>query len=231
MDKNRLRFALSDGGVKHKYLARMLKSLGYEAIFAEEDEVKDGYIYITPKLKNAANFKHCAIEYLKRDDFKQSNGILTAEAALQVAMENTDFALCSCRALVAGSGAIAFPLAYRLKSLGAFVTLTARNHAALEKARLDGIQALDLSFAGGEYDIIFNTIPALVFDKPTLNAFNKNTLIIDLASLPGGVDKAAAEELGIAFIPALALPGKYMPRTAAKVILASVQNAIKEMTL
>ena len=233
MNKNKLCFAVCEGGSKHKYLAQMLRDHGYDVVFTEENDVREDNIYITPKLKDPANFKasHKVIQYLNRQDFKEANGILTAESALQVAMENTDFSLSGCKALVAGSGAIAIPLARKLKDLGAFVTLAARNTVALEKARLQGIYATELCFAGGEFDIIFNTIPALVFDRHILENLNKNTLIIDLASLPGGIDKIVAAEFGINVIPALALPGKYMPKTAAKVIFASVQNAIKEMTL
>lgn len=234
MNKISPRFALSAGGAKHEYLAQTLKSSGYEVVFTSEDEVKNDFIYITPRLQNPKDFYDKgskAIEYLYREDFKKSNGILTAEAAIQVAMENTDFAIAGCRALVSGSGAIAFPLARGLKALGATVTLAARNQAALEKARLEGFCTTELCFAGGEYDLVFNTVPAPVFDRVMLEGMGKNTLIIDLASLGGGVDKIAAAELGISVIPALALPGKYMPKTSAKVIFASVQNAIKEMIL
>ena len=226
--------ALSEGGRKHEYLAEMLQRDGYAVNITDEEKARGADFYIIPKLKNARSFDNCStkvIEYLTLEDFKSANGILTAEAAIAVAMENTDFALSGCKALVTGSGAIALPLALRLKALGAFVTVAARNTAKLEQLRMEGIFAVDLCFAGGEYDIVFNTVPALVFDQKMLSAINPDALLIDLASLPGGVDKTAAEELGIRVIPALALPGKHMPKSAAKVIHNSVIKAIKEMTL
>lgn len=231
MNKNQPVFALSEGGKKHEYLAAMLKNDGYDAKIMDESGAKDAHFYITPKLKDKQIIdgkQTKVIEYLTRQDFKSANGILTAEAAIAVAMENTDFSLAGCRALVVGSGAIALPLARRLKALGAFVTVSARNTALLETLRLEGITAIELCFACGEYDIIFNTVPALVFDRKTLESIDSNALIIDLASLPGGVDKISAAELGIKVIPALALPGKYMPLTAARIIYTSVRNAIKE---
>lgn len=234
MTKKQPVIALSDGGKKHEYLAEMLKGNGYAVEITDEDKARGADLYITPKLKNTHAFEGSptkVIEYLALGDFKAANGILTAEAALAVAMEHTDFALAGCRALVTGSGAIALPLARRLKALGAFVTVGARNTALLEQLRSEGICAVELCFAGGEYDVIFNTVPALIFDRKMLSTINRDTLIIDLASLPGGVDKAAAEELGISVISALALPGKYMPKTAARVIYTSVLNQIKEEIL
>ena len=44
---------------------------------------------------------------------------------------------------------------------------------------------------------------------------NKNTLIIDVASKPGGVDFEYAKRNGYKVIHALGIPGKIAPRTAA----------------
>jgi hypothetical protein len=68
-------------------------------------------------------------------------------------------------------------------------------------------------------------------EEAALNALSGGAVIIDLASLPGGVDKECAEKLGISVIHALALPGKYMPETSAKIIRACVRSFIKERIL
>lgn len=65
----------------------------------------------------------------------------------------------------------------------------------------------------GDYDVIFNTVPSLLFDRPALKALDKGTLLIDLASRPGGVDFNAAAELQIKTIWALSLPAA-LPRRA-----------------
>ena len=64
------------------------------------------------------------------------------------------------------------------------------------------------------FDIAFNTIPRLIFDRELLMNTDTNTLIIDLASLPGGVDFDTAEKLGIYAVRALSLPGKCAPKTS-----------------
>ena len=53
-------------------------------------------------------------------------------------------------------------------------------------------------------------------------------LIIDLASLPGGIDFAAAEELGLHAEHALALPGRCAPQTAGALIAQTVLTILEE---
>ena len=79
-----------------------------------------------------------------------------------------------------------------------------------------------------DFDIVINTAPVLSFDKETLFHLKKTCLLIDLASRPGGVDFAAAKDVGIRTIWATGLPGKTAPQSAAKVIRKSVENAIRE---
>jgi len=77
-------------------------------------------------------------------------------------------------------------------------------------------------------DIVFNTVPAMVLDRDLLFKLNKEALIIDLASKPGGVDFLAAEELGIKTIHALGLPGKTAPVSAARIIKDTIYNILEE---
>lgn len=53
-------------------------------------------------------------------------------------------------------------------------------------------------------------------------------LIIDLASLPGGTDFAAAEELGLHAEHALALPAAVLPQTAGALIAQTVLTILEE---
>ena len=75
-------------------------------------------------------------------------------------------------------------------------------------------------------DIVFNTIPYKILDKSTLILMSKETLIIDLASAPGGVDYEVAEKLGIKAILASALPGKVAPDSASDYIKEFVYRKI-----
>ncbi|MBO7276106.1 MAG: hypothetical protein J6V15_07035 [Clostridia bacterium] len=234
MNKRKLIFAVSPGGAKHEILAKLLVRDGYETRICEEEDALGADYYITPKAKDRAKLISrgiTPIEYLGRQDFKECNGILTAEAAIAEAIAHTPFALAGSRVLVTGSGCIAMPLSARLRDMGAAVTLCARSAAARTRARLMGFAAVDICFLGGEYELVFNTVPHRIFDEAALSALWGGAVIIDLASLPGGVDEECAEKLGISVIHALALPGKYMPETSAKIIRACVRSFIKERVL
>ena len=61
--------------------------------------------------------------------------------------------------------------------------------------------------------------------QDVLAAFKKDTVIIELASLPGGVDLREAARLGIHVITAPGLPGKYAPKTAGNIITDCVAEA------
>ena len=76
-------------------------------------------------------------------------------------------------------------------------------------------------------NIIFNTIPSVILDEKKLKLIDKDSLIIELASSPGGVDKNAIKSLNINYELALALPGKVAPYSAAKVIYQTINNKIK----
>ena len=56
-----------------------------------------------------------------------------------------------------------------------------------------------------------------------------NTLIIDLASLPGWVDFDTADKLGIYAVRALSLHAKCAPKTAGENIKTTVFDIIKEV--
>ena len=78
------------------------------------------------------------------------------------------------------------------------------------------------------FQLILNTVPTRLFGENELSLLDKNALFIDLASAPGGVDFQAAEELGIRAIPALSLPGKTAPDTAAAILARTVRNILTE---
>jgi dipicolinate synthase subunit A len=56
----------------------------------------------------------------------------------------------------------------------------------------------------------------------------KSTLLIDLASAPGGVDIVAAKKHGLAVTHALSLPSKTAPASAGEIIAESILNIIEE---
>ena len=69
----------------------------------------------------------------------------------------------------------------------------------------------------------------MILDKESLQLIKNDTLIIDLASAPGGIDRNAAKELKRKFIWALSLPGKVAPVTSAEFMKETLYNMFKEI--
>ena len=119
-------------------------------------------------------------------------------------------------------------------ALGCDVTVAARSPKDLAWAEADGAHVIPLAFMERvlpKYRIVINTIPARIFGERELSLLDSDTLIIDLASLPGGVDFSAAEELELRAISALSLPGKTAPVTAAEIMDRTIGNILAERGL
>lgn len=170
-------------------------------------------------------------DYLKREELAVKNALVTAEGALEIAIRETPVTVHNSKCVVTGYGRIAKILSGRLRSLGAAVTVAARRTEARAEAETEGMRAVETERLGEvceDADIVFNTVPAMLFDERTLNAMNKNTLLIDLASKPGGVDFESAKKANVNVIWALSLPGKTAPVTSGKIIFETIMNILKE---
>ena len=171
-------------------------------------------------------------DYFAREELAVANAAVTAEGALQVAMEELPVTLYGSRALILGYGRIGRILAQRLRGLGAFVSAAARRQEQLAWAEVDGCvpcRLQELEGILGDFDVIFNTVPSLILTEKLLRKLKQGCAVIDLASAPGGVDFEGAKELGISVIWARALPGKVAPETAARIIRQTIYHILEEV--
>lgn len=171
------------------------------------------------------------LDYYEREETQVANAVPTAEGAIQRAMEVTERTLHDCRCLVVGYGRIGKLLAHGLQGLGAAVSVSARKYSDLAWIDAYGYRGLrtgQLSGSLGSFDVIFNTVPALVLDADRLQEVRKDCVIIDLASLPGGVDLDAAQFLSRRVIRAAGLPGLVAPYSAAAAIRNSIYHILEE---
>lgn len=170
-------------------------------------------------------------DYGEREEFAVENAVPTSEGAIELAMHEYDGTINGARCLVAGYGRIGRVLSDMLYGLGAKVYVGARKQKDLAFIRAKGMTAVNFGNLAGNYDIIFNTVPHLVFDAHTLAKSAMGAIVIDLASLPGGVDFDAAKRLSIRAIHALSIPGKVAPKAAGIIIKNAVYNIIEEEEL
>ncbi len=169
-------------------------------------------------------------DYLLREELAVRNAVPTAEGAIQLAMEELPVTLHGASCLVVGYGRIGKVLASMLHALGAEVTVAARKCADRAWAAVRGCRAVHTDEIAwlSSMDVIFNTAPTMLFDRRVLSSLDRRTLLIDLASRPGGVDFNAAAELHLKTVWALSLPGRVAPKTAAEIIRSTVMNMWKE---
>ncbi len=167
-------------------------------------------------------------DYMEREELNILNAVPTAEGAVQIAMEELPATLNSQKVLVTGFGRIGKALVNILKGLGCDITVGVHSSESAAWAKLSGVKTRFCNDLGGDYGLIFNTVPSLIFDRSALELLNKDVLIIDLASKPGGVDFDCASSLGLRFVWALGLPGKIAPITSGEIIADSICGIINE---
>ncbi len=181
------------------------------------------------KMLQAKGLKYA--DYYKREELIIKNAIPTAEGAIEIALSEMPITLFESRVLVTGYGRVGKVLAERLSAMGAQVTVSARkcaDFAWIGERGMRHIHTEDIIKQAGEYDLIVNTIPAVVLSEAVLEKVRSDALIIDLASKPGGVDFETAKRLGKNVIWALSLPGKSAPITSGKIIKETIMNILWE---
>ena len=169
------------------------------------------------------------IDYGNLDEFAIKNAVPTAEGAIAIAVYNSEKTIFGSKCLVIGYGRIGKILSQMLKNLGANVMVSARKNADLSfitAFNMKAVKTSEINDFAEDYDLIFNTVNSPVIDDDFLNKVNQNALLIELASLPGGIN-ANKEKAKCKIINAQGLPGKYSPFSAAKILFETIINVLK----
>ena len=212
---------LKDGFIPSHYSDKELK--------IDVDKLRGKQVFMG-KAQTLNAHEAVVFDLLKSEYFAQANALPSAEGAVMVALQNYEGTVKGARCLVIGYGRIGKVLSQILRALGARVSVATRSKKKAEIIESDGntpIDTLKLTSLRG-YDIVFNTADALVLDSGVLRNSDSSTLIIDLASVPGGVDFKTADKLGFKAVHALGLPGRYSPRTAGEIISDTILKVLKE---
>lgn len=170
-------------------------------------------------------------DLMRRRDFTVSNAAVTAEGAAELLMKSSPKCLWGSHVLITGWGRIASILAPKLKALGAYVTVAARKTGDRAMAEAQGMGSCrfeELPLIVEDVDFVVNTVPAPVLDEGVLQLLRPGTVLLELASAPGGFDRAAAEAQGLTAVHAPGLPGAAAPYTAAELIRNTVYTIIRE---
>lgn len=166
------------------------------------------------------------IDYMKFPAVAIENAVATAEGAISQAICSSDINLHQSNVLVIGFGKCGEILADKLSGLKCHVFISTRNEEAQARVKSYGYQLLsDTSYS--EMDIIFNTAPAPVLHAEIIDRLQPDTIIIDIASRPGGTDFNYCAQKGIVAKHCPGLPGKYSPKTSAQIIYRQLQKVLQ----
>lgn len=184
---------------------------------------------ISGRIRNSSECRGLELyDYMQRPGFTVGNAALTAEAALWLLMNESGQSLYGKKALIIGFGRIGRILSQRLRGMNMEVGVLSRNPEARAIAEALGYKRVSPKERIGGYDFVINTAPGPVLREGALSELKKDAILVELASAPGGIDRAEAAEQGLKFISAPGLPGRYSPKSAAKLIMQSVAEIIKE---
>ncbi|MBC3940052.1 dipicolinate synthase subunit DpsA, partial [Anaerotruncus massiliensis (ex Liu et al. 2021)] len=130
------------------------------------------------------------IDYFEREELCVKNAVITAEGAASIAMEELPISLFGSRCMITGHGRISKALMRILRGMGADVTVAARKHGDLAEIEAEGCRAVHIATLAEHVrgmDVLFNTVPSRILTADILEKLGPDTLLIDLASKPGGV--------------------------------------------
>ena len=184
----------------------------------------------TNQIKDKYAINRTIIDYMEIEPFQIQNALLSAEGAIHYAKQKFEKSIHGANIAIFGCGRIGKILAYLLRSQGATVTVIARCDINLTWSKLIGLNTLKIAAKNKlmikKYDIIFNTIPYRIMDEEFAMSVDPNTLIIDLASSPYGIDDQLVKEYNLKYFRELGIPGRYAPVSAGEIIAKTIINNI-----
>ena len=212
-----MRFAITGTDPRFPLLREALIAEGHVPAPAEEADV-----VIPPPWDREAR-------YARSESYLIANAALTAEGAAALLGRERD--LPGSEILVLGWGRVGSLTALALRDAGAKVTAFARRRESRAWAGALGFAAVgpeELDGVLGRFGVIVNTVPAPLLDGAKLELTQPGTLLLELASAPGGIDAAAAARLDRRYLDAPGLPGKYAPARAAEILRQAVYETMAE---
>lgn len=171
------------------------------------------------------------VQLFDRDDVAILNSIPTVEGTIMMAIQHTDTTIHGSKVMVLGLGRVGMSVSRTFHALGAKVKVAANQSehiARIIEMGLTPVHLDDLQIAVEDIDICINTIPHLVVTSDVIEKMPLHTLVLDLASKPGGTDFQYAEKRGVKALLAPSLPGIVAPKTAGNILADVLAQLLAE---
>lgn len=170
------------------------------------------------------------IDFMEDESTSIKNSQITAEATVMTYIANSRFSIEGEKIIISGYGKCGRALAKKFMALGAKVTVLARSKDARRRAKEAGYNAVPFAYGPQEaYDsvAIINTVPGIVIEEAMLSELHEDSLLIEIASAPGGYDMDAVKKYGLRYIDAPGLPSRYIQRAGGKAFATCINSYIK----
>ncbi|MEE6449008.1 dipicolinic acid synthetase subunit A [Gottfriedia acidiceleris] len=161
------------------------------------------------------------VKLFERDDVAIYNSIPTVEGTIMMVIQHTEYTIHNSKVAVLGLGRTGMSVARSFHNLGAKVKVGARKSEHIARIVEMGLEAFEfknIEEALKDVDVVINTVPVQIVTASVISKLQPHSLIIDLASKPGGTDFRYAEKRGIKALLAPGLPGIVAPKTAGQII-------------
>lgn len=166
-------------------------------------------------------------DFMELEEVVDGNAWITAEGTVAEVLSLGAYSIYGQKILVTGYGCCGEKIAKVFQKLGAKVTVVARRSKARQAARNAGFYAIafeEMPKNLVDISTVINTVPAQVITKECIRRMPSDSIIIDIASKPGGTDFEAANRYGVKAKLALGLPGIYTTLSSALLL----KNAISK---
>ena len=190
-----------------------------------EGKIIGGFSKNTEQIFKERNLNFTNI--LNDEKFTLVNAIITAEGTIEKIINKSEKSLFESNVCILGYGRVSKALARRIEPLCKNLIVYNNPSVNYIYTKINNIKSKYIdSFKDDiqNFDVIVNTIPSLILNKELLDKTDKNSLILDLASLPGGVDFNYAKKLNLKTIHYLGVPSKVSCLSSANTIF----NFLKE---
>lgn len=217
---------LTEAGFLMQAPADLLILSPRESFLSHTNVLKDGaYVWGGPAAQTTL-LQSAGYHKIKQSNtFRTKNSIYTAEGALALAISETSVALCESTVFLLGYGYLGKECARLFTVAGAELTVYTENPEELLQAARDGYRAVRLTeLSALDGTLVLNTIPFPVLDTLMVSAETAPALLLELASTPC----TTKEIKGLRVLPAGALPSRFSPDSAARLMFEEIMHQLKK---
>lgn len=189
-------------------------------------KLREGVLVFGSKVKDDHNKfleKVRYVDLMSIEDFVIDNAKLTAENFLVDLILNTDSSMYEQKILILGNGRVAKALWYLFLKLGISFDVMMRREDEYNLSKLianNSYKFGEYESRIGQYDVVINTIPTCLFKDAS--RFKEDCVVFELASV-----NCLEDAKGVKYVLCPALPAKYSPKSAGRLIMNVVKNTLK----